>query len=162
VIAASGAGITRYPPGASTSPGAQVFVQLLQIAGARSAPALDTHDRHELLSNANLVTLANERRRSSSVRTCRFITGSFHDPATATHPFQRSSGKTWARRCASARRIGENGNTVRMTIYQESRRSRLAPRPVGKATDNAGPTPTSASSRIDDRLRRRPDHRLAG
>ncbi len=108
------------------------------------ARALESNTGVNILSTPNLVTLDNEEAKIVVGQNVPFVTGSFTNTGTgtgATNPFQTIERKDVGLTLRIRPQIGE-GNTVRMTIFQESS-AVLATTAAGTA--NAGPSTTKRS-----------------
>jgi general secretion pathway protein D len=105
------------------------------------ARALESNTGANVLSTPNLVTLDNEEAKIVVGQNVPFVTGSFTNTGTATtSPFQTIERKDVGLTLRIRPQIGE-GNTVRMTIFQESS-AVVAP---AAGTANAGPSTTKRS-----------------
>lgn len=108
------------------------------------ARALEANTGANILSTPNLVTLDNEEAKIVVGQNVPFVTGSFTNTGTgsgATNPFQTIERKDVGLTLRIRPQIGE-GNTVRMTIFQESS-AVLSTTAAGTA--NAGPSTTKRS-----------------
>lgn len=108
------------------------------------ARALEANTGANILSTPNLVTLDNEEAKIVVGQNVPFVTGSFTNTGTgtgATNPFQTIERKDVGLTLRIRPQIGE-GNTVRMTIFQESS-AVLSTTAAG--TTNAGPSTTKRS-----------------
>lgn len=108
------------------------------------ARALEANTGANILSTPNLVTLDNEEAKIVVGQNVPFVTGSFTNTGTgtgATNPFQTIERKDVGLTLRIRPQIGE-GNTVRMTIFQES--SAVLPT-TAAGTANAGPSTTKRS-----------------
>ncbi|MED5622171.1 type II secretion system secretin GspD [Ideonella sp. BN130291] len=107
------------------------------------ARALESNTGANILSTPNLVTLDNEEAKIVVGQNVPFVTGSFTNTGTgsgATNPFQTVERKDVGLTLRIRPQIGE-GNTVRMTIFQESS-AVVAP---AAGTQNAGPSTSKRS-----------------
>lgn len=108
------------------------------------ARALEANTGANILSTPNLVTLDNEEAKIVVGQNVPFVTGSFTNTGTgsgATNPFQTIERKDVGLTLRIRPQIGE-GNTVRMTIFQET--SAVLPT-TAAGTANAGPSTTKRS-----------------
>jgi len=107
------------------------------------ARALEANTGVNILSTPNLVTLDNEEAKIVVGQNVPFVTGSFTNTGTGSgsaNPFQTIERKDVGLTLRIKPQIGE-GNTVRMTIFQESS-SVVAP---AAGTVNAGPSTSKRS-----------------
>ena len=107
------------------------------------ARALEANTGVNILSTPNLVTLDNEEAKIVVGQNVPFVTGSFTNTGTGSgsaNPFQTIERKDVGLTLRIKPQIGE-GNTVRMTIFQESS-SVVAP---AAGTVNAGPSTAKRS-----------------
>jgi general secretion pathway protein D len=106
------------------------------------ARALEANTGVNILSTPNLVTLDNEEAKIVVGQNVPFVTGTFTSTSTGTsNPFQTIERKDVGLVLRIRPQIGE-GNTVRMTIFQESS-AVLSTTAAGTA--NAGPSTTKRS-----------------
>ncbi len=108
------------------------------------ARALEANTGANILSTPNLVTLDNEEAKIVVGQNVPFVTGSFTNTGTgngSANPFQTIERKDVGLTLRIRPQIGE-GNTVRMTIFQES--SAVLDR-TAAGTANAGPSTTKRS-----------------
>jgi general secretion pathway protein D len=109
---------------------------------AAIANFLESQDNTNIISTPNLVTMDNEEAKIVVGQNVPFVTGQYTNTGTGTtNPFQTIERQDVGLTLRIKPQVGE-GDTVRLTIYQES--SSLASS-VAPGTSNAGPTTNKRS-----------------